>query len=223
VAENLTRGEAVVRSWHPVARSAIVTPSPVEVRGGWEVSTRPSSAALQLSDRSALAKVAVRVAGGAADSLPGSPAVQVLSAQLGTRFGTAVRRGDGVLVVGSGPGEWLLLGAPGSAPALLAGLPGSALGVDLTHGRALVRLTGADSPRLLAKICAIDLRGRVRPDGSALRTTVAKVVTDLVRDDVDGVRSYLLHCERSSGQYFWDALIDSGAEFDVGVAGFADR
>jgi len=29
---------------------------------------------------------------------------------------------------------------------------------------------------------------------------VAKVVTDVVRDDFDGTRSYLLHCERSSGQ-----------------------
>jgi len=42
----------------------------------------------------------------------------------------------------------------------------------------------------------------------------------VVRDDVDGVRSYLLHCERSSGQYFFDALLDAGQEFGIDIGGF---
>ena len=33
-------------------------------------------------------------------------------------------------------------------------------------------------------------------------------------------RSYLLHCERSVGQYLFDALLDAGAEFGVEVDGF---
>jgi glycine cleavage system aminomethyltransferase T len=45
-------------------------------------------------------------------------------------------------------------------------------------------------------------------------------VTDVVRDDQDGVLSYLLHCERSSGQYLFDALIDAGDEFGIEVEGF---
>jgi hypothetical protein len=50
---------------------------------------------------------------------------------------------------------------------------------------------------------------------------VARVVTDVVRDDLlDGTRSYLLHCERSSGQYLAECLLDAGAEFDVSVAPF---
>ena len=48
---------------------------------------------------------------------------------------------------------------------------------------------------------------------------MAGVATDVVRDDVAGTRSYLLHCERSSGQYLFDSLLDSGAEFDVDVDG----
>jgi hypothetical protein len=40
---------------------------------------------------------------------------------------------------------------------------------------------------------------------------VAALVTDVVRDDVAGVRSYLLHCERSSGQYLADTLLAAGA------------
>jgi glycine cleavage system aminomethyltransferase T len=41
-----------------------------------------------------------------------------------------------------------------------------------------------------------------------------------VRDDLGGLRSYLLHCERASGQYLFDALMDAGDEFGIGVDGF---
>jgi hypothetical protein len=47
-----------------------------------------------------------------------------------------------------------------------------------------------------------------------------RVVTDVVRDDRDGAASYLLHFERSSGQFLFDALLDAGREFDVDVGGF---
>jgi glycine cleavage system aminomethyltransferase T len=43
---------------------------------------------------------------------------------------------------------------------------------------------------------------------------------NVVRDDRDGEISYLLHCERSSGQYLFDALIDAGDEFGIEVDGF---
>jgi sarcosine oxidase gamma subunit len=60
-------------------------------------------------------------------------------------------------------------------------------------------------------VCALDLSDDAVPDGAALRTSVAALVTDVVRDDVEGVRSYLLHCERSSGQYLADVLLAAGA------------
>jgi heterotetrameric sarcosine oxidase gamma subunit len=206
----------------PLARSPIAAAPPLAVVSGWQVSTATTTAALQLSDRSQLAKVAVR-----AELETGT------SGRLGVLFGRTARRGDGVLVVGSGPGEWLLLGAPGAAPALLAefgDLAGSGTGrlvsvVDLTHGRALMRLTGADAARALSRVCAIDLRDRALANCRALRTLLAKLAVDLIRDDVGAgeaaVPSYLLHCERSSGQYLFDRLLDAGSEFGVGVAGFA--
>ncbi|HEV8055918.1 MAG TPA: hypothetical protein VGP51_05480, partial [Nocardioidaceae bacterium] len=67
---------------------------------------------------------------------------------------------------------------------------------------------------------AVDLDDKVCPDGAALRTAVARVATDLVRDDLAGTRSYLLHCERSSGQYLFDSLLDAGDEFGVEADGF---
>jgi heterotetrameric sarcosine oxidase gamma subunit len=93
---------------------------------------------------------------------------------------------------------------------------------DATHARALVRITGARTPDLLAKVCAIDLADEVTPNGAAFRSSVAKLETDVVRDDSGGSRSYLLHCERSSGQYLFDALIDAGHEFGIEVDGFVD-
>lgn len=46
------------------------------------------------------------------------------------------------------------------------------------------------------------------------------MITDVVRDDHAGARSYLLHCERSSGQYLFDALLDAGAASGLEVTGF---
>jgi heterotetrameric sarcosine oxidase gamma subunit len=95
--------------------------------------------------------------------------------------------------------------------------------VDLTHGRALMRITGPDAADLLARLCGADLHDDMAPDGAALRSAVAGVATDIVRDDVydgAGVPSYLLHCERSSGQYLFGALVSAGESLGIGVDGF---
>ncbi len=162
-------------------------------------------------DLSGLAKFGVRAAPDGA-----------VAEALGTAFSRTTRAADGSLVVGSGPGEWLVLVEPGAAEGVRARLitEMAASGefasvVDLTHGRALLRLAGPRSADLLAKVCGIDFSDDLTPDGSALRTSVAKLVTDLIRDDQDGVLSYLLHCERSSGTYLFEALVDAGTEFGI--------
>jgi heterotetrameric sarcosine oxidase gamma subunit len=214
-----------------IARSPIAPPPPVVVGHGWEVSGRRAEAALTITDCTPLTKVQLR-----------APIGGQAAAALGVRFGRAARDASGTLVVGSGPGEWLLLAAPGrvQAPgpeAVAAQAPGeSVTWVDQTHGRALVRLSGPHSPSVLAKLSGIDLDDDITPDGAALRTSVAALATDLIRDDlVSGprgpggsspggstarTRSYLLHCERSSGQYLFDALLRAGAEFGIEIDGF---
>ncbi|MBA3953537.1 MAG: hypothetical protein H0X57_16865 [Rubrobacter sp.] len=199
----------------PVARSPISPAPPVKVEHGWEVSARRTDADPRIMDCTPLAKVLVLAS-----------ANGEVSRALGVPFGRAVRDEHGTLVVGSGPGEWLLLGPPG-ASAAVAGrveeVPNEEMAsvFEVTHGRALMRITGAKTVDLLAKVCGIDLSEEVTPDGAAFRSSVAKLVTDIVRDARDGERSYLLHCERSSGQYLFDALIDAGGEFGIEVEGFA--
>jgi heterotetrameric sarcosine oxidase gamma subunit len=201
----------------PVARSPIRPSPPVEVRDGWEVSLLRSHGSLRLADRAPLTKLLVR-----------ANAQGRFAASLDVPFGRALTDGHGTVVVGSGPGEWLLLARPHSLDAVTTHLDTSdddlVSVIDVTHGRALMRLTGADASQMLAKVCAIDFSDDVTPTGTAFRSSVAKVATDVIRDDVRSTgsteRSYLIHCERSSGQYLFDAILDAGREFGIQVDGF---
>ena len=198
----------------PVARSPIAPAAPVTVEHGWEISARRTSASLRIMDCTPLAKVLVRASADGA-----------VARMLAVPFRRAARDEHETLVVGSGPGEWLLLAPPGAAEAVIKRVlevPDENLVsvFDATHGRALMRITGARAADLLAKVCGVDLSEEVTPDGTAFRSSVAKLVTDIVRDDHGGERSYLLHCERSSGQYLFDALMDAGEEFGAEVDGF---
>lgn len=203
----------------PLARGAISFAGPRQTQDGWEISDRRGSSALTLIDLAPLAKIVVR-----------APVGGAVQRALGAGFGHTARAESSLqaeLVIGSGPGEWLVLGPPDANGQLRARLTRVAEEsgefasvIDLTHGRALVRLRGEHAAALLAKLCAVDLSDAVIPDGAAFRSSVARVVTDVVRDDVAGTRSYLLHCERSSGQYLVDCLLDAGAEFGIEVDAF---
>ena len=72
-------------------------------------------------------------------------------------------------------------------------------------------------------MCGIDLSDAVTPDGAAFRTSVAALATDVVRDDLAGVRSYLLHCERSSGLYLFESVLSAGRDLGVQIGGFTIR
>jgi heterotetrameric sarcosine oxidase gamma subunit len=190
---------------------------PVRVEAGWQVSGCHSDAALTITDCTPLAKVHVR-----------APWNGAMAKALGVPFGQA-NRDAGWLVIGSGPGEWLVLAPPGAAGHVAGRLTETAAGsapeefvsvIDLTHGRALVRVTGEQAPDLLALLCGVDLDDDMTPDGAAFRSGLAGIATDVIRDDRDGTRSYLLHCERSSGQYLFDSLVSAGESLGIGVDGF---
>ena len=138
----------------PVARSPIEPLPPVLVVEGWEVSGHRAQAGLTLTDCTPLAKVQVR-----------APIGGRAAAELAVPFGRAARDPGGTLVAGSGPGEWLLLAAPGEGRALTARATGLAArcpgelvtATDVTHGRALVRLTGPPAaPPLMPNVGPID-------------------------------------------------------------------
>jgi heterotetrameric sarcosine oxidase gamma subunit len=203
----------------PIARSPIAPAPPVVAMAGWAVSGRRSDSDLTLTDCTPLAKAMLR------GTLDGEP-------PLGVSLGSTARQqwgGVEVLVAGRRPAEWLAIAPIGVQPQLVNRLAwsGAATGglvtvIDLTHGLALIRVTGGRSADLLARECAVDLTSPAFPHGTACRTAVAGLACDIVRDDQDGTSSYLLGCERSVGQYLFDALHESGADLGVDVDGLRE-
>ncbi len=121
-------------------------------------------------------------------------------------FGASATPDGSAFVCGVRPGEWLLLGEL-SGPARRAT---GAVTVDLTHGLAMLRLTGPAAPTLLAAVCSIDTAEEMLPDGAVCGASLARVACTLVRHDVAGERSYLILADRSYGRYLFDALRDAG-------------
>jgi heterotetrameric sarcosine oxidase gamma subunit len=207
-----------------IARSPITQAPPVALVDGWEVSARRSSAPLRLIDCTPCRKFLIRAAMGTSAVLKD------------VARGRAGRDDSGALVAGIGYEEWLLIGSPDlPLPThLTASLNGDdelITIVDLTHARALVRMVGTDSAKVMSKLCAIDFSDRISPDKSAFRTSMAGLVVEVVRSDLanpfhDAVsrdstlRSYLMLCERSAGQYLFNILLDAGHEFGIDVEGF---
>lgn len=134
------------------------------------------------------------------------------AAALGLTFGSAEQRGD-TLVVRIRPDEWYLLGDGAATMAGGLDLSGYASSVDVSHSRHAVRVTGDHAADTLAKLCSADLGDALTPDGAAWGNSVAGVTCDIVRDDVDGERSYLLLFDGSFTAYLVGALEDAAAEF----------
>lgn len=166
-----------------------------------------ADAELTLKDESAMSKMVVRAASGTA-----------AQADLNQSFASSHIAGD-VLIAGTRPDEWMLLGSADSVTARVDALStdGHVSLVDWTHGRAQFRLSGALSSSALEKVCGLDWSDDMMPDGAVTSGSVATVTCDLIRNDVDGVPSYLILCDRSFGQYLFDALLDAGDEFTITV------
>ncbi len=138
------------------------------------------------------------------------------AAQMDVPFGASRSDGEST-ICGIRPHEWIVLGTAAGAEAILESLDrdGHVSVIDYTHSRALFELSGADSARVLEKVCGLDLCDDMTPHGAVFSASVAKVTCDLVRRDVNGELSYLIACDRSLGQYLFDALLDAGSEFDL--------
>jgi heterotetrameric sarcosine oxidase gamma subunit len=193
---------------------------------GWETSAKPSTASLRLTDCTPCGKLLVRTG------------IRSATARaLGVNQGHASRDGSGRLIAGIGYEEWLIIGPSDvTLPALASdgsdGTPELVTIVDLTHARALVRIVGADSAKVMSKLCGIDFGNKATPDNTALRTSVAGLVAEIIRSDLTSrhggavgpdapSRCYLVLCERSAGQYLFNTLLDAGQELGVDIEGFA--
>lgn len=124
-----------------------------------------------------------------------------LTRRFGTEIkpGTALRSGP-TLSWSVGPGETTAMNGTGGG------------GVDLTHVRAVFRISGPRAKHTLSKVCGLGLADDMFPHGAATRTSIASVATELIRDDIDGAPSYLLLPSRSFGDYLWNVLVDAAGD-----------
>ena len=162
-----------------------------------------ADAALTISDESSMAKTLVR-----SDQ-----------DQFGIGFGASRAHGEAI-VAGTRPDEWTILGSLAAVEAAEAAIDrgGFTSVIPFSHGRALFRITGDDSARMLEKVCGIDWSDSMTPDGAVVSASVALTTCDIIRNDNDGARSYLLMMDRSFAQYLFDALLDAGEEFGIALA-----
>lgn len=117
--------------------------------------------------------------------------------------GTSKGHGDD-LVWSTSPGEWTVLGDRPQRET-----------VDLTHVRAMLRLTGDDAATLINRICRLDLTDGMFPNRAAARTLLAGVATEIIRDDQDDTPSYFLIPSSSYKTYVISVIEDAGAEFNL--------
>jgi aminomethyltransferase len=97
--------------------------------------------------------------------------------------------------------------------------------VDQTSGLAGLSVVGPQGREVLSKLWALPLDARDFPDRRVSQSSLAKVHTVIVRNDLDELPAFELYFERPYAEYVWNSIRDAGDEFGllpVGWAAFAD-
>jgi glycine cleavage system aminomethyltransferase T len=94
-------------------------------------------------------------------------------------------------------------------------LPSGTSALDVTGGWASLALIGPDTERILNKVTAVDLRERTLPVQACCQGPIFGVNTLFGRF----ADRFELHVCSDSAEFFWDVLMDAGAEFGLRPAG----
>ena len=177
---------------------------------------RGAAPGVVLSERSGLALCVISAGVGKASEV----AAKMLSVtELEPPTGPRRVSNKGFAVIGTAPGQWLAVAESKEARALPGmlgvALKGLATVVDLSDGKAVLRISGGRARDTLAKGCSLDLHPTVFNPGSAATTPVALI--DCVIWQVDETPSYDLAVPSSYAESFWSWLTASAAEFGYTV------
>jgi len=112
---------------------------------------------------------------------------------------------------GFAPGKFLVSDTSEGLAATLAAKVTTAIGsvTDLSHGRTAIRIGGAKSEWVLAKLFAVDFSLTAFPQGSGISTTHHDVFTQIQRNGPD---SFDLYVFRSFARSFWKMLCHASDE-----------
>ena len=155
---------------------------------------------------------------GAAEEFRGAVA-SVLGLEPAVEPLTAMRRRD-VSVLWLGPDEWLVVTPDRRLARIERALRDALEGhhaalTDVSHGRAVLVLSGPDACAVLGKGCSLDFHPRVFGPGRCAQSRLAKCQA-LIHQTTDAPE-YEIHVQRSFAQYAWTWLEDAGQEFGIRI------
>ncbi len=75
-------------------------------------------------------------------------------------------------------------------------------------------ITGVQAPQMFAKVCAVDLRPKSFANYAIAQTSLARVNSVIIRDDIGVTPAYHVLADSASAEFLWDSLFDAMAEFD---------
>jgi sarcosine oxidase subunit gamma len=90
---------------------------------------------------------------------------------------------------------------------------------DQSDGRCLLRISGAHSRDMLAKVSSVDLDAGLFPVGAAAATAIDHTAANLWReaDAADGSPVFKLLVFSSFADSLWNTLVDAAAEYGIEV------
>lgn len=124
--------------------------------------------------------------------------------------------GERLTIFWLAPGRWLIeshvIAAIEIERRLRDDLADHAAVVDVSSGRAVIRVAGRDARRLLARGCPIDLDARALPPGAVARTMLEDIAVMLhVLPDAEGLDLYVA---RSYARHAWEWLAQAAADLE---------
>ena len=128
----------------------------------------------------------------------------------------SVSKSESVTAFKIAANRWFLAGPATLADAVRAKLkPADGSLIDLTHGRAALRLSGPKAEWVLSKLYAVDFNLPPFPVGTGLSTTHHSIFTQIYRRDA---QTFDLFVFRSFARSFWHTLQRAAEETGYEVA-----
>jgi sarcosine oxidase subunit alpha len=82
--------------------------------------------------------------------------------------------------------------------------------IDQTSGIAALAVVGPNSYNVLSKLCGLPLHPDDFPDRRVAQTSLARVHTTIIHNDIVGLSAFELFFERPYGEYVWNCILDAG-------------
>lgn len=95
--------------------------------------------------------------------------------------------------------------------------------VNQTSGLAGLVVAGPDSRELLGKLCALPFDPANFPNHHVAQSSLAKVHTVILRNDLSDLPAFELYFDRPYAEYVWESVMDAGNEFGIMPFGAAVR